>query len=342
MILILGNFGYANHDLNGQTVKTRVTYDLLKKYYANNDQIRYFDTQTLDNKTHVFKMLKMVMSCDTIIYLPAHNNLKYIFPILFLMSYCFRFDIIYSVIGGWLVHYLNNMPLHRFMLKHIKRILAETSITKNGLENKYGFTNVDVLYNFRITGFKPVIQKHNNLRLVFVARVNPMKGLDVIFSFCKYIQSIYPRPSIIIDFYGPIDPSYETDFIDQINNFEFVSYKGVLEPEQIYSVISNYDLSLLPTHYYTEGLPGTIVDSYLSGIPVLVSEWEHSHEFVINGETGIIIPFTENQTHFNDSILELYNNRELLSELKQNAIKFSYYFTSDYAWSKYYNIINTL
>lgn len=339
MILILGNFGFANSDLSGQTIKTRTTYNLFNKYYSDHDQVKYFDTQTLNHKTSIFRMFKDLSSCTTLIYLPAHNNLKYIFPTIFLMSYIFRFDIIYSVIGGWLVHYLKNMPLHRWMLKRIKLIFTETTNTKNGLENNYGFSNVDVLYNFRITDFKPYILSHKELRIVFMARIDPMKGLDVIFSFCKYLQSFSQRPSIIIDFYGPIDPSYNGKFKTEVENFEFTSYKGILEPEQIYSVISNYDLSLLPTHYYTEGLPGTIIESYMSGLPVIVSEWEHAREFVHNRETGIIIPFENNQKIFNDTILELYYDRDLLYNLKMNAIKFSYQFSAEYAWSKYNTLI---
>lgn len=37
---------------------------------------------------------------------------------------------------------------------------------------------------------------------------------------------------------------------------------------------------LLPTHYYTEGLPGSVLDAYMSGIPIIVSRWKHASEFV--------------------------------------------------------------
>ena len=52
-ILVVGNFGYANHDLSGQTVKTRVVYEML---LANASKVDFFDTQTLCKKINIFKL----------------------------------------------------------------------------------------------------------------------------------------------------------------------------------------------------------------------------------------------------------------------------------------------
>lgn len=336
-ILILGNFGYANHDLSGQTIKTR-SMEQLVSTYGKEYNLDIFDTQTLVKKSNVFKMLRKLSKCDVVIYLPAHNNLKYIFPFVYLYSKIFHFEIIYSVIGGWLVHYLKNLPLHRVLLKRINRILAETTNTKQGLEEDYGFKNVEVLYNFRITDFDPKTvsnnrEKDDTLRLVFMARIDPMKGLDTIFDFCEYIQKEGIR-NITIDFYGPIDPCVDGKFQNRVAEFDFVNYKGCLEPNIIYYTISKYDMLLLPTKYYTEGLPGTIIEAYISGLPVLASEWEHSREFVEDGETGIIVPFGDNQNEFNKAIIDIAHNRARLLRLKEGAIKFSKKFMGKYIWEK--------
>lgn len=331
-IAVVGNFGYANHDLSGQTIKTRFTYELLKKY--SQDKIIIFDTQTLKNRMRIFNLFSKVCSCDILVYLPAHGNLKYLFPIYFILSKIFGFQIIYPVIGGWLVPYLKNKPVHRWMLKHIKVVLAETTRMKNDLENDYGFRNVDVMYNFRIIDFKPVVSENEDLRLVYMARVDPQKGLDTIFRFCDYISSLPSQPKITIDFYGQIMESYKSEFERQLNKYSFAKYKGVLEPKDIYEHISGYDMLILPTHYYTEGLPGSLIEAYLSGLPAIVTEWMHSHEFVEDGVTGFVIPFKNNQSEFNESIMKIYSDRKLLKLLKEGAISKSKHFTSEYAWNK--------
>ena len=330
-ILVLGNFGYANHNLNGQTVKTRVTRELAEKYYTAGE-IDYFDTQTLCKKSNIFRLLKKVIRSDKIIYLPAHGNLKYLFPVYFIMSYIFRFDIIYSVIGGWLVPYLKKKPIHRWMLCRIKVVLAETQKMKQELESEYGFQNVSLLYNFRITDFKPEIKNHKPLKLVFMARMLPQKGLDTIFNFCKYISSLHERPDISIDFYGPITIEDRYLIEKEFDKYEFCIYHGELEPEKIYSTLSDYDIVLLPTHFYTEGLPGTIIDSYLSGLPVIATDWLHAREFIDNGVSGIIVPFDNPQSDFNNAIMHLYKDRDALDNLKSGAILKGNIFKEQKAW----------
>ena len=95
MLLVLGYFGYRTNQLDGQTIKTRDLYKLLEKEKGNN--ICHFDTQDFQyEKVSVFFLLRRLITCKTLCYLPAHNNLKYIFPVVFLLSKIFRFKILYT------------------------------------------------------------------------------------------------------------------------------------------------------------------------------------------------------------------------------------------------------
>ena len=83
-VLVLGYFGYLTNQLDGQTVKTRDVYRLAKEQ-LNDCDVEYFDTQSLQkNKILVLKMFYKVMGCETLLYLPAHNNLKVFFPLIFI------------------------------------------------------------------------------------------------------------------------------------------------------------------------------------------------------------------------------------------------------------------
>ena len=76
----------------------------------------------------------------------------------------------------------------------------------------------------------------------------------------------------------------------------------------------------MPTHYYTEGLPGSVVDAYISGIPVIVTEWKHSHEFVDDGYSGYIIHFENGDQQLIEKVMLLESDRELLCKLKENTL----------------------
>jgi glycosyltransferase involved in cell wall biosynthesis len=96
-----------------------------------------------------------------------------------------------------------------------------------------------------------------------------MKGLDWIFSLAEYIKSHRLEDKITLTFYGPIHEEDRDYFEAELRKYSFAEYKGVLQPSEIHQTLNDYDVMLLPTHYYTEGLPGSIIDAYISGIPVM-------------------------------------------------------------------------
>lgn len=319
---MLGHLGIGTERLDGQIVKTRSIYDLLVEQGLD---VSYFDTQDFStSRFSFFRMLRLISKVDVVFYVPAQSNLKWIFPIIFLLAKLSRTEVLYFVVGGWLVEFLQNKPLHRMFLKRIKCIFPETQMMCNGLRNSYNINNVQTFPNFRNTDYIPVVNESTNedtLKLVFMARVNKFKGYDVIFSFAEYALS--SNLNVLVDFYGPIAFDDVEDFNTKVQRYSNVSYKGALRPEDISETLSHYDILLLPTRYYTEGFPGSIMDAYIAGLPVIVTNWMHSHEFVVDGETGYIVPFHDPQSDFNEKIHFLYNDRELLKNLKTNSIKFS-------------------
>lgn len=342
-ILVLGYFGYVSNKLDGQTVKTRSIYELLKK--KSSDNIVYFDTELLKyNRFELLDLFVKLCSCRRLVYLPAHGNLKYLFPFLYVISWLLRFQILYVVIGGWLVEYLKNKPLHRYMLRKIKVVCPETNRMKLELESKYSFCNIVILSNFRNSNLADGIFLSNvnggeRLRLVFMARIQKMKGLDYVQDLAEHITREKKENIFMLDFYGQIDKNDEEYFRNLIDNYPFLQYKGVLLPQEIYKTLSQYDLLVLPTHYYTEGLPGSIVDAYMAGIPVLVTNWKHAHEFVDNNVTGFIIPFNDGQKDFISIVDNLLSNKSKLISMKNAAKKKSYFYSEDYIWGVFSNLL---
>jgi len=142
-ILVFGYFGYITNQLDGQTVKTRAIYDLMRT--KGTTEVSFADSQEFRHSfKSIIRFLKDLVLCDTLLWLPAQNNLKYLFPAIWIMSKIFRFDIIYIVVGGWLSVFLENLPFHRNKLKGIKAILLENRLSVKELQSKYGFNNLDV------------------------------------------------------------------------------------------------------------------------------------------------------------------------------------------------------
>ena len=114
--------------------------------------------------------------------------------------------------------------------------------------------------------------------------------------------------------------SKDKDYFEkQIEKYKFVTYKGVAQQSDIPQALEKYDAMLFPTHYPTEGIPGSVIDAYISGIPVIASDWTYARELIEDGKTGIIIPFEDNQEIFNSVCEELLNDTEKLNRLKYYA-----------------------
>lgn len=333
-ILVLGYFGYITNQIDGQTIKTRNMYELLKDKNEVLGPVAYFDTQQLQfNRLSLFKMVWQIITCKKLVYLPAHNNLKYIFPFIYFLCKLRGIEILYIVVGGWLAEYLKTKKIHVALLSNIRGIFPETEKLKHKLVQQYGFNNITVLPNFRIHSFTPSFKQDPNIfKIVFMARITRMKGIDVVFKLAERVERQKPlSPPIIIDFYGPVGKGEEKYFTMQLKKTKVVSYKGVLEPEKIYSTLDQYDCLVLPTRYKSEGFPGTILDAYISGVPVIVSNYPNASEIVDAGKTGFIFEMGEEEG-FYQYIYMLYRNRELLLQMKKNAYEKSKMYSQESAW----------
>ncbi|SEP81943.1 Glycosyltransferase involved in cell wall bisynthesis [Hyunsoonleella jejuensis] len=127
--------------------------------------------------------------------------------------------------------------------------------------------------NFKNEGF--------NNRFVFISRVTPTKGINVILEVSKSLPKNY-----IIDIYGPLDSKYYTaDFFQDYS----VEYKGTLKPNEVLNTLSKYDVLLLPTFYSGEGYPGIIIEAMSLGKPIICSKWNALDELVEDNVNGKLI-----------------------------------------------------
>jgi glycosyltransferase involved in cell wall biosynthesis len=332
-VLVLGCLGYFNNQVDGQTIKTRNIYQLFSDKKAGCfGAVSYFDTLSFRiNKLRVFLLIKQILKCEILIYLPAHNNLKYLLPIIFFIAKVKNIKIHYIVIGGWLDVFLEDKPLHRFLLKRVNCIYPENEKLRQSLMGNYDFKNVQLLPNYRLHDYKAKINEVGPVvKLVFLARVDPMKGVNCIFKLAKELnQKRYENFSI--DLYGPINASYKESFFAQEANFPSVNYKGIVSPENIHDILNEYDLMLFPTQYYTEGFPGSILDAYIAGIPVIATEWKHAHEFIENNKTGVITEFGNDDDFIKNAIL-LLTHPDRIYMMKALALNKSKEYSGDIVW----------
>lgn len=326
-IAIIGNFGdLSKNATDGQTIKTRIVTQELKTVFGEKN-IKIYNTYGGANnlfKAPFVSLLALLCASNVLIF-PAHRGLRVYAPLLVLFSlFIPNRRLHYSVIGGWLPSFLKNKKILALSLKRFYGIYAETNTMKDALE-RIGFTNIFVVPNCKSLR----IIRDNDLnydfqkpfKLCTFSRINKEKGIGEAVKVIKNINSKLGDIIYSLDIYGSIEQAQNDWFEELQKSFpEYIKYKGCVEFDKSIETLKKYFILLFPTHYYTEGIPGTIIDAYAAGVPVVSAKWQSYADIIDNGQTGLCYEF-DNIKEFERILINIAHNPALIISLKQNCIK---------------------
>ena len=295
---VCGHFGGTETFLDGQTVKTKVVTKELMKAYGDQD-VCTVDTYGGAKKTpvHLFRLFRLTAKCKNIIILPAHNSLRIFVPYLLLLNRIYRRKLHYIVIGGWLPKLLSSHSGLASQLKKLDVIYVETSAMMHRLQDM-GFTNVVLMKNCKdLDALSPELVRRKfdePYPLCTFSRVNAEKGIGEAVEAVQKVNAALGRTVYSLDIYGQIENQYASRFGQLQKEFPpYIRYCGAIPFDRSTEVLKDYFALLFPTHYYTEGIPGTFIDAYAAGVPVIFSRWENYKDVVDDGITGLGFDFEQ-------------------------------------------------
>ena len=323
-ICICGNFARHGQILEGQSIKTRSVYNALSEIVGK-EKIVMIDTSggNLSNLFAIIKLFLMTMICDNIIILPAQKALK-VFPLMVVLAdFFFHHSTHYVVIGGWLYSYLVNRRVISSCLKRFTGIYVETQSLKKQLLAQ-GFKNVLVMPNFRtikeINHDKLKKKYQEPYKVCTFSRVMQDKGIGDAVNAINQINNEWEREVFHLDIYGPIEKGEEQWFDKLQKDFgTSITYQGNVDYKRAIETLSDYFALIFPTRFYTEGLPGTIIDAFGAGVPVIYSCWEHA-PYILSELTGIGYEF-QNVQDLVRVLKRVAERPEMLTNLKANCIQ---------------------
>lgn len=334
-ICVCGHFAFGKMLLNGQTIKTKIVTDELVRVFGE-EQVKKLDThggmRALIKLP--FQLLVAMFTCRNIVILPAYNGLRILTPLLSLYHHIFKRKLHYVVIGGWLANFIGNKKTLIKQLKRFHNIYVETSTMKMALE-KLDFNNVVVMPNCKELHipdeFEPDFLEHEPYKLCTFSRVMKEKGLEDAISAVKAVNEVKGRTVYELDIYGPVD-SEQIEWFHTIQKAfpEYVRYCGEVPFDESVVVLKNYFALLFPTKFYTEGIPGTIIDAYAAGVPVIASRWESFCDLIDDGVTGIGYDFGD-VTHLEQTLLYIAEHSDAVYNMKRACIKKAKQFTPEAA-----------
>lgn len=209
---------------------------------------------------------------------------------------------------------LENSHLVKYFSKY-RGVFVELESMQEIL-NSVGLKNVYCLPNCRKRPFENYnIRKcDGRLRCVIFSMIFPEKGIDII------LEAAGQMPDVDFFFWGEIKKEYENIFLKQIEQYENCFYCGVYKNGngEVYGILNQYDLLLFPTRWKAEGMPGTLIESKIAGVPAVVSRHAYNTELITHMYDGIVM--ASNDLNGLISAIQLLDeNRNLLMELKRNV-----------------------
>lgn len=325
-VCVCGHFGFGENLLNGQTIKTKILAAELERVLGSDQVLK---TDTSGGIKALFRLPFTVTRCmrrsKNLVILPAYKGLRMLSLIITIdrlfIKHC---TVHYAVVGAWLPSFISNKPLLRFNIHHaVDYIYAETSTMKRQLA-EVGFTNVLVMPNCKQLNIiepdqlQTVHQKP--YRLCTFSRVMRMKGLAEAASVIEEINKEAGETIYTLDIYGPVHPA-DKDWFDEIQSTfpSEINYRGVVEFERSVDVLRDYFMLLFPTRFPTEGIPGTLIDAYAAGLPVLSAKWNSFSDIVDEGITGWGFEL-DNWIEMKQRLVQLADEPERAERLRLNCL----------------------
>ena len=177
--------------------------------------------------------------------------------------------------------------LHKIVVQGQK---MKEELAQVGLNQSY------LLPNSKMIDYMPelaLIKKDKSkTRFVFMSRMQEEKGIELILECARRLNDEGYQNQFSLDYYGLFeDRNYKVQFLDRLSSVPNASFNGVLNLRTTagYDELASYDIMLFPSWWRGEGFPGIIIDALISGLPIIISDWNFNADYVVEGETGFLI-----------------------------------------------------
>jgi len=292
MIGVFAHFAIGSPRIDGQIYRSRLLLSELKKRIGD-DSVCAVDTGYIIRKPirTLTKIGMVSRSCTDIIMMPNTRGLRWLTPIYFHWQRTKRIRVHFVVVGGWLPRFLRARPSYVNRLRQCAGIHVQTQRMLREL-SELGLENANLLPNFR--DFDPNRKISGNIRkpfrMVYLSRILPEKGPQLAIHAVNAINHEAKNICVTLDIWGPIQKGHENWFVSILKNTDpsFIRYHGPIDPNLITTELPKYDALIFPTFYSGEGFPGAVLDSMISGLAILASDWQDNAEFVETGRSGLL------------------------------------------------------
>lgn len=158
---------------------------------------------------------------------------------------------------------------------------------------------------------------HTPARLIFVGRLHPQKGLDVLLKAFQQLLQQHSAGSICLQLLGegPIrtELSHLAEQLDITPNVKFIG-----QTDQVFQFLTESDIFVLPSR--AEGISNALLEAMASGLPVVVSNIPGNIDVIEHKKNGLLFD-VDDPDALTRSLSSLLKQPDLRKKLGFNARK---------------------
>lgn len=315
--------------LGGATVLFELLAEELKS--CNNCEFHVINSNI--NKSNPFAIFRLLYEiyvqsskADLINLHASYRGVVVLAPFLFLISRLLKKKLIFRLFGGDFSQlYRSSSLVSKFLYDKVlfraDLVLFETQALVRRFSS-YG--NIRWFPNHRKMDTHLIKIKENlsTLKVIFVSHIRKEKGIF------ELIEASKKLPNVSIDVFGP----FYDGLTPEIFRNSPAKYLGVIDQEKVKDELIKYDILVLPS--YKEGYPGVIIEAFAAGLAVICTNLDTLKEMVTANEEAILVR-PKNVEDIIGAINLLDNDRLLLKKLKNNSLKKSELYNSQYWTQKF-------
>jgi len=224
---------------------------------------------------------------------------------------------------------------HTFFKAHASIVLGslfQKKLIVLGYKNKIYIETNTADNQYIETGIIKEVKENEPIRLLFISRLEIEKGIYIAIETLKILnreKSIY---KLIVA--GSGNEEKKIQQLAQEN--PDIEWAGLVDGLQKHNLLFSAHFMFFPT-YYPEGLPLTLLEGIMYGLPLITRPVGGIPDIVVNGENGFLIKSLSPE-EYAEKISHLVVNSDLFKQISTNNIKKSELFTPEKVRERIYNI----
>jgi len=202
------------------------------------------------------------------------------------------------------------------MIKHADSVIVLTEDMKEAIQRIYDREVFVIPNGINTERFKYLSKEINRKRLhigvdedicMFVGSLRPVKGVAYLIEAMKIIADKNTNTRLFIVGDGE-ERKYLENRSRDLDIGRYVNFVGQVPNEEVPWYMVSADIFILPS--LSEGFPVAVLEAMASGLPVITTNLRALHEFVNDGENGLLAE-PKNPEQIADKILMLLEDDEL-------------------------------